>query len=120
MNHNVDRLLGERQPQNEGDMKTHNTYQYLVTANDVDEEQREEITGELGDAIGTDGIRFEEADDGALEMVVPDSIPNARKPTARETLEAKIPYSFDEHESVVLELHVSWPTPRYRICIGLR
>jgi len=100
-------------------MKTHTTYQYLVTADDIDEKQRDQITGELGDELGTESIRFEQADDDALELVVPDSIPNARKPSVRETLEAEIPYSFGEYESVVLELHVSWPTPRYRICIGL-
>ena len=100
-------------------MKTHSTYQYLVTVDDIDEEQRDRITDAIGDEIGAENIRFEEAGDGAFELVVPDSIPKVRKPTVRETIEAEIPYSLDQHESVVLELHVSWPTPKYRVCIGL-
>jgi hypothetical protein len=99
-------------------MKNHQTYQYVVTPDDVGEEKRDEISGEIRDVIGAESLRFEEADDGVLEMVVSDTIPNARKSDVRETLEAGLAYSFDLHESVVLELHVSWPTPRYRICIG--
>ena len=83
----------------------HRPFQYLLTV----ETAARRDGGEIRTVAGTGGLRVEEADDGAPEMVAADTIPNARNADVRETLEGRMPSSFDACESVVLELHVDWP-----------
>jgi len=83
----------------------HQPFRYLLTV----ETAARRDGGEIRTVAGTGGLRFEEADDGAPETVAADTIPNARNADVRETLEDRMPSSFDACESVVLELHVDWP-----------
>ncbi len=100
-------------------MEEHGTYQSVFTADDVDESDRRTIESRVeslyDDAVD---VRFEPSSEGPLELVLPDRIPATMKDAVRAVLAEELPYSPGRHERLLLELHVNWPTTRYRVCIG--
>lgn len=101
-------------------MKDHDTYQAVIMPEDIDGKRRRDIVDALAEFLNEPDVRFEESPDGPLELVVPEPISSTRTSVVRDTLQARIPYAFDDHETVVLDLHVNWPKPRYRICIDFQ
>lgn len=100
-------------------MEDHDTYQYVFTADDVDAEARRTAEARIADSLDGDvDVRFEPTTEGPLELVVPDRIPSTKKDDVRSALAEVLPYTPERHERFILELHVNWPTTRYRVCIG--
>jgi dsDNA-binding SOS-regulon protein len=99
-------------------MKDHETYQKAVTLADLPDETRtrlvEAVEGLLDDAVS---VVLAESPNGVAELLLSDSIPAPRKGAVTVRVEAHLEDELAGAETVVLDQRVSWPAPRYELCI---
>lgn len=99
-------------------MKQHDTYNSAVTLDDFGDQGRARLTDSVGAVFDeSDEVVLAESPGGAAELRVPDTIPAVDKPDVRETIETHLETPLDTYETVVLNKRVSWPNPRYEICV---
>lgn len=102
----------------EARMKQHDTYNSAVTLDDFGDQRRAHLTDSIGAVFDeSDEVVLTESPSGAAELRVPDTIPAVDKPDVRETIETHLEAPLDTYETVVLNKRVSWPDPRYEICV---
>lgn len=100
-------------------MDEHDTYQHVLTDEDVGADERDAIADRVTDLYAEDSsVRFTPSDEGPLELEVPEQLPRTDHATVRDILEEELSLTLDRYERFILELHVAWPSPCYRICIG--
>jgi hypothetical protein len=102
-------------------MKSHDTYQYVLMPEDLDESQQEGLTEMLASEFDWgQEAQLEINEAKPVTLVLPERIPTNDKPAVRELFADHIDYELDSFERIILELHVTWPTPGYQICIGFQ
>jgi len=100
-------------------MDDHDTYQHVVTTEDVDPRERDRIANRVEELYEGDGeVRFTAAESGQMELSVPDRIPRTQHDDVRMILREELSLTLDRFEQFILELHVNWPRSRYRVCVG--
>jgi uncharacterized membrane-anchored protein len=99
-------------------MKQHGTYQRAVTLSDLPEGAREALVASL-DELFEDSVEVEvtESPNGIAELRLSEAVPAARRRHVLAAIRDHVGVELADVETVVLDQRVSWPEPRYEVCI---
>ena len=98
--------------------KEHSTFHKAVVPADftaADEERIIEEVQTLGS--GLSGVDIAESPDGVAELIAQGEIPGAVQNEVCALIEERLSSELRSVETIVLMQRVSWPEPKYQICI---
>ena len=102
-------------------MKQHDTYQRAVTPSDIPAAARDGLMEALQWYFDASvDVELGESPNGIAELRLSESVPTARRRDVVETVEDHVGADLSSVETVVLNQRVSWPEPRYELCIDHR
>ena len=96
----------------------HNTFHKAVDPADftaADEKRIIEEVRTLDSELS--GVDIAESPDGAAELIAQDEIPGAVQDNICALIEERLSSELRSVETIVLSQRVSWPEPKYQICI---
>ena len=96
----------------------HSTFHKAVDPADFTAADEERIIEEVR-TFDTElsGIDIAESPDGAAELIAQDEIPGAVRDEVCTLIEERLSSELRSVETIVLIQRVSWPEPKYQICI---
>lgn len=100
-------------------MKQHETYKSVLMSEDLGEDHRESIV-ECAVSIFDDQTEIDviETETDKLELKVPHRLRPTDKNELCRYIEDLVADRLTPDETIILDKRVSWPNPKYEICIG--